>query len=335
MALRVVYLGGTRFIGFSAVGELAAAGHDVLVVHRGTSEPDDLADVEHLHVDRKEIAGARDELAAFRPDVVIDGMALGAADTDAVLAAVPGDARLVVLSSADTYRAYGSLHAGTVSDAVPIDETSPVREQRYPYRGQIEGMDDYEKLDVEERYLARGAAVLRLGMVYGPRDGQRREEFVLRRIRSGRSRIPIGTGTALLTHVPVADTARAIRLVTEAAPADVSGEVFNIGERRTPTVALRARWIAEAAGADVEFVRVPDDELPPDLGLTGAIAQHLLFDSAKLRHRLGWEDGDPQEATRRSVEWHLAHPPAGQAGDDAFAADDRALERAVTNDASV
>ena len=40
----------------------------------------------------------------------------------------PGDdRRLVVLSSMDVYRAYGSLHAGAVSDAVPLDETSPVR----------------------------------------------------------------------------------------------------------------------------------------------------------------------------------------------------------------
>ena len=55
-------------------------------------------------------------------------------------------------------------------------ETSNVRDEKYPYRGQIPGMDDYDKLDVEEIYLAAGATVLRWPMVYGPNDGQRRED---------------------------------------------------------------------------------------------------------------------------------------------------------------
>src|SRR5262249_45376046 len=64
---------------------------------------------------------------------------------------------------------------------VPFDESAPLRERRYPYRGMDIGEDDYDKLDVEPSYLARGASVLRLAMIYGPRDPQTREEFVLRR----------------------------------------------------------------------------------------------------------------------------------------------------------
>ena len=69
--------------------------------------------------------------------------------------------------------------------------------QRYPYRGQGRDLDDYEKLDVEETYLQRGATILRLPMVHGEHDRQRREEFVLRRVRAGRRRIPFGAGTWL------------------------------------------------------------------------------------------------------------------------------------------
>ena len=47
--------------------------------------------------------------------------------------------------------------------------------------------DDYEKLDVEPSYLERGGTVLRLAMIYGEHDHQRREEFVLRRVRAGRT----------------------------------------------------------------------------------------------------------------------------------------------------
>jgi nucleoside-diphosphate-sugar epimerase len=224
----------------------------------------------------------------------------------------------------DVYRAYGGLHAGRATDPVPIDETSAVREERYPYRGQIPGMDDYEKLDVEEVYLSRGATVLRLPMVYGPHDGQRREEFVLRRVRAGRDRIPIGSGAWVGTKGFVADVARGIRLAIES---DVTGAIFNLGETRTYPMSLWAQMILDAADSGAELVRVPDDKLPDDLGLTGLVAQHLLVDSSKARRTLGWTDTDPTEALRTSVAWHLANPP-DQASED-FDADDNALAAAL------
>ena len=335
MRLRIAVLGGTRFIGRRIVDELVGAGHEVLVVHRGQTEPEGLADVPHLHADRLQLADAADELRGFAPEAVLDCAAFGAADAEAVLGAFPEDGRrLVVLSSMDAYRAYGSLHAGVVTDALPLDETSPVRAERYPYRGQVPGMDDYEKLDVEERWLARRGTVCRLPMVIGEHDYQRRQELVLGRVRAGRTRIPVGAGTALLTHGYVGDVARGVRLVLEADAAKVAGEVFNFGERRTPSMALRARQILEAAGVadDVELVRVPDDALPPDLGILGSVPQSLLVSSEKARTVLGWEESDPAEALQRTVEWHLAHPPApdgGQTEAGDFSLDDAALERAV------
>jgi UDP-glucose 4-epimerase len=340
MRLRIVVLGGTRFIGRRIVDELVAHGHDVLVVHRGTGpEPDGLPDVPHLHADRLDLAPVAADLAAFDPEVVLDCAAFGARDADAVLGAFPDpghDLRLVVLSSMDTYRAYGALHAGTVTDAVPVDETSPVRPERFPYRGQMPGMDDYEKLDVEERWLARGATVCRLPMVFGEHDYQRREEFVLRRVRAGRTEIPVGAGTALLTFGYVGDIADGVRRVMEADRSVVAGEVFNFGERRSPTMGLRAQRILEAAGvADrTHLVPVPEDALPPDLGILGSVPQPLLVSSEKARRLLGWDESDPDEALRRSVEWHLAHPPAPQEGSDDFSADDAALERRVASEAT-
>jgi NAD(P)-dependent dehydrogenase (short-subunit alcohol dehydrogenase family) len=44
----VIVLGGTRSIGRAIAEALTAAGHAVLVAHRGISEPADLHGVEHL-----------------------------------------------------------------------------------------------------------------------------------------------------------------------------------------------------------------------------------------------------------------------------------------------
>ena len=63
--MKVVVLGGTRFIGRATVEELAASGHDLLLVHRGRLEPDDLPQVPHLHCDRAELDAHRGDLEAF------------------------------------------------------------------------------------------------------------------------------------------------------------------------------------------------------------------------------------------------------------------------------
>jgi NAD(P)-dependent dehydrogenase (short-subunit alcohol dehydrogenase family) len=38
--VRIIILGGTRFIGRAIVEELAAAGHELLIAHRGVLEPE-------------------------------------------------------------------------------------------------------------------------------------------------------------------------------------------------------------------------------------------------------------------------------------------------------
>ncbi len=73
----------------------------------------------------------------------------------------------------------------------------------------------------------------------------------------------------------------------------------------------------------IAYRRAMRDVLPDDLRYTGTVSQHLLADASKARHVLGWEPADPQAGLKRSVEWHLAHPPTEP--DPGFDADDRAL----------
>jgi nucleoside-diphosphate-sugar epimerase len=320
--VRILLLGGTRFIGRHIAAELAAAGHHLCLAHRGETEPGDLPAAEHAHVDRRQGAALRDVMGGFRPEAVIDCFALTRLDADTALAAAPRSARLLVLSSMDVYRAYSALHRGGEGEPVPLDESSPVRTERYPYRGKIAGFDDYEKLDVEEAYLGRGATVCRLPMTYGEHDYQRREEFILRRVRAGRVRIPFGAGNWLWSRGYAGDIARGVRLAIESDAA--AGQVVNLCETRTASIELWARQILDAAGAVAELVRVPDAALPQDLELTAGVGQHMLADASRARSLLGWEPGDPIAGVRRSVAWHLAHPPSDP--DAGFEADDRALQ---------
>jgi nucleoside-diphosphate-sugar epimerase len=319
--LKVIVFGGTRFIGRAIVEELAGAGHDVLVVHRGNLEPADMPAVQHLHVERAELGAHRNELASFRPDGAIDCRALTRTDAETVLEALPSDVRLVVVSSLDVYRAFGALNQNLETDPVPLDETSPVRTTRYPYRGQTPGLEDYDKLDVEDVYLPRGATSVRLPMVYGEHDYQLREEFLLRRLRAGRDRIPFGSGSWLACRGYVRDIARGVHLVLQSPAA--AGEVFNLCEDRTYSMRMWSQMILDGAESKAELVRVADDLLPEDLKPTGTLSQHIAASAQKARSMLGWTTSDPAESLRTAVRWHLANPPANPNLD--FSADDLAL----------
>jgi len=224
------------------------------------------------------------------------------------------------------YQAYDVFRLGTAAAeeiGVPLTESSTLRSKRFPFRDDNPD-SDYEKLDVEPRYLARGAAVLRLGFVYGERDPQRREEFILRRVRAGRTRIPFGGGGLLLSKLYVDDAATATLAALDTPSA--AGEIFNIVESASVSVKGWARQILAAAASAADLVRVPGAALPDDLALTDLTTQHLLISSAKAQRMLGWIPSDPARTVPQSVRWHLAHPPAGE--DQGFDADDVALRSA-------
>lgn len=326
--MRIAVIGGTRFIGRAIVDALVANAHDVVVLHRGHHEPPGLPAVPHIHVHRRDIASRRSELRSFGPQALIDTSAMTGEDAEAIVSVAPAGARLLVLSSMDVYRAFAGVWSGTVTDAVPLRETSAVRDEPPPDRGIVMPGYDYDaatadNLRVERVYRSRNATICRLPMVYGPHDYQRREEFILRRVRAGRRHIPIGSGNFLWSRGHVADLADGVRRAIED---DASaGETYLLCEDRCASIELWARQIIAAAGSDAELIRVPDAALPADLEIGGHLPQHLLGDPAKARERLGWRHAEPVERVADSVAWHLANPP-GPTDDRAdWSEDDAAL----------
>jgi nucleoside-diphosphate-sugar epimerase len=317
--MRVIVLGGTRFIGRAVTEALTAAGHGVLVAHRGVSEPDGLPAAEHLHAERAAWPGHRAAFAAFGADAAVDVSAANGPDAQAALTALPPGIALTALSSVDVYRAYASLHSGTQTDLLPLTEESPLRTSRH-----VDG-PAWENLDVEQAYLGAGATVLRLGAVYGEHDYQHRFEPVLRRVRAGRTRLPVGAGSFVWSRVYAGDVARAVlaALGTRAG----AGQCLNIVEEQAAPMRLHYEQVIAAASARLELVRVPDEALPPDLAVTGTISQHLLASPAKAREVLGWRATADPQVLRRAVAWHLRHPPGD--ADAGFSADDAALAAAT------
>ncbi|HET9153857.1 MAG TPA: NAD-dependent epimerase/dehydratase family protein [Solirubrobacterales bacterium] len=326
--MRFLVLGGTRFLGLALVRELLDAGHAVCVVHRGVHEPEQLLDVEHIHVERLALRERREDLLRFSPDVAIDLAAMTAAEAEATVDVLGSSIPLVAASSGDVYRACTSVFENEITDAVPLSEDAPLREGPTPDRevvppGWNYDPESYEKLDVERTFLDAGGVICRLPMVYGEHDYKRREEFVLRRVRAGRTRVPVGAGGFLWSRGYAPQLARGIRLAAENAD---EGEVFNLAEQTCAPIRLWVEQILAAADHGAELVRVPDDDLPGDLAVTGEIPQPWMMDAAKAARQLGWVHAPADECVVESVRWHLDNPPPEGPGD--FSADDAALAAA-------
>ncbi len=328
--MRILVLGGTRFIGPALVRRLHQAGHQVAVFHRGQTHAELPPGVQHLHGDRRHLP---DHAATFRrlaADVVVDTIAFTEADAQGLIEVFQGLAgRAVVLSSGDVYRAYGRF-IGTEPgppDPVPLAEDAPLREVLFPYRGLASGPDDflfdYDKVPVERRVLSAPelpATVLRLPMVHGPGDYQHRLYPYLKRMDDGRRAIGLDEGLARwrCTRGYVEDVAAAIaRAVTDPRAA---GKVYNVGAETASSEADWVRAIARAAGWVGEVVVVPRGKL----AVPGNTEQDVVTDTRRLRRELGWAEETPaEEALRRTIEWERSHPPVGMVLD--YEAEDRVL----------
>ena len=137
--MRILVVGGTRFIGAFTVKHLVQMGHEVAVFHRGQTSSGVLPDVEKKHIlgDRKELENYKDKLKRFSPDVVLDAVAFTEADAQTFVGVFKGVAsRSVVLSSGDVYQAFGVLKRSEEApvQSIPLNEDAPLRQKHYLFR---------------------------------------------------------------------------------------------------------------------------------------------------------------------------------------------------------
>lgn len=331
--MRTLIIGGTRFIGPSVVHRLAGAGHEVTVLHRGRSEAGLPPSVRHLHADRRGLDVVAADLRALLPDVVLDMAPYTEQDAAAVIDAVRGVARrLVAVSSQDVYRAYGRLHRTEpgAPEAVPLTEDSPLRERLYPYQGQGRGLDDYDKIPVERLVMSNPdlpGTVLRLPMVYGERDEQRRLGLELRHMDDRRPAILLEEPFARWrwTRAYVENAAAAIALAV--ANDRAASRIYNVGEAESRPYADWVRAIGKAAGWQGEVVVAPEGRLPAQLRPPDAdYRQDLVADTSRLRNELGYIEPFPLfQGLVRAIDWERRRRSEQPPREVDYAAEDTVL----------
>lgn len=308
--MRAIFLGGTRFIGLRAVELARERGHAVTVVHRGVHRAQLPSGVDEILVDRGDPTALLRAVARTNADVVIDTYAMTRADARHATESLRDLAsRAIVLSSQDVYAQFGAMN-GHACEAIEdvVTEASPLSVP-FPFRG-MEGHEDrrdYDKKDVEAVYREatpapfRSVTVLRLPAVFGRGDYRRRFGAIVDTLDRGERTIPMQAGGAWRwTHGHVDNVARAIVLAAES---NVDGfHVFNVGERRTPTMRERVERIADAMNVSVRFVEAA--EVMEPFSLLGKMPNDVVADTSRVRSALGFDETTSEDdAYRDVVDW--------------------------------
>jgi nucleoside-diphosphate-sugar epimerase len=311
-AVRVVVLGGTRFIGPQVVRLLVEHGHEVTIVHRGQTEVALPQAVRHVHVPFAELPAELERGRLGAVDLVVDMVPYLDKGGHGVLRFGAVADRAVVITSCDVYRAFGRLWRSEPgpADPLPLTEDSPLRSRPAADRGSEEVA--YDNVEVEKA-VGGGAlpvTILRLPATHGPGDRHHRLFGYLQRMDDRRP-------------VIVLEERHAIALAVEDHRA--AGRVYNVGEQRVYAEADWVRRIGEVVGWRGEVVAIAETDLPERLRQPFDFEQHYVVDSTRIRDELGYqEEIDEATALERTVAWERLNPPAAALAPD-YAAEDEAL----------
>jgi nucleoside-diphosphate-sugar epimerase len=324
--MRILVIGGTKFIGPFVVRQLAEQNHEVTVFHRGQSKVDLPSTVRFVYGDRKQLYDFKVTFESHAPQVVLDMAPYTEPQAQAVMQTFKGLVqRVVAISSQDVYRAYERMRRTNPGppDPVPLTEASPLRENFYPYRqrfpSQNLGKDfdelwrDYDKILVERVFMSEPdlpATVLRLPWVYGPGDYLHRMFPYLKRMHDGRDFILLEEGQTgwRWTRGYAENMAAAIVLATTNDRA--MGRIYNVGEETAFTEAGWVDEIGRAAKWHGKVVTLQKQKMPGHLSMNLDWHQHLVADTGRIRRELGYVEPVPiAEAVARTARWEWENPP--------------------------
>lgn len=318
--MKVIILGGTRFIGRHVAEMLVESGADVTLFHRGTAK-EAVPGTATINGDRAS-ASDMDRLSAIRPQAVIDLSSYAAEWTRIALEAFAGKAEQYI------YVSSGAVYAP--SNELPWPETSPLGPD--PYWGQY----GREKLRSEQLLWDAHAAglvsvtIFRYPFVLGPGNYADREAFVISRIESGRPILLPGSGTAINQYVHV-DDAAGVTLAALTQPGASSGRVYNCAFRRGITNRGFVELCASALGTEANIVDVDEAALgfPTDsIDLTNLVFpfpnRNYMLAVDRLATDLNFEARVP---TRRMIEEFVATwPEVSDRSPRRYEREDTALE---------
>ncbi|MCM0589827.1 MAG: NAD-dependent epimerase/dehydratase family protein [Gloeotrichia echinulata IR180] len=272
--MRILIMGGTRFIGVYLTQLLVEQGHEVVLFNRGNRPAPLLHLVGQIIGDRTDPTQLKEKLSQQKFDVIFDNNGRELTDTQP-LAEIFQDRvqHFVYMSSAGVY---------LKSDQLPHVEGDTV-DPKSRHKGKHE----------TEAYLTQLGlpfTSIRPTYIYGPRNYNDLESWFFDRIVRDRP-IPIpGNGLHITQLGHVQDLARAMSLVVGNQQA--VGQIYNISGDRFVTFDGLARACVQAAGKSPDAVKIVHyDPKKFDFGKRKGFplrVQHFFASVNKAQTELGW-----------------------------------------------
>jgi len=312
--MKVLVIGGTRFIGAFAAKLLLNKGHEVVLFHRKKSNNAIIKGVNHIYGDFERFEEKITEIKKFNPDIVLDMIARTEKHANKLvdLCNKINCKKVVAISSGDVYRAYENIigiKKGNIQ-SVPIKEEDELRTVYFPLKNFNMGKaaDEYEKMLIEkaitENCTNLAWSILRLPAVYGPCDYQMRMFEYIKPMVDKRPYILIDEGLAewVESKCYVENAAQAIVKVIE--NNNANGNIFNVGEYDSASELKWIEKIAKIMNWNGKIIKVPSGRILDHSEFN--TEQNWVMNTSKIRKKLGYcECVSFDEGLKRTIEWEL------------------------------
>ena len=314
--MRVLLIGGTRFMGHHLAWRLIAAGHDVTLLNRGTHADPFRDRVTRLRADRRtpEFAAA---LAGRSFDAAVDFAAYTDADGEGVVAALDGRVgHYVMISTGQVYL----VRAERVASAREEDYDAPLMAAPpagHRDRGEWEyGMGKRACEDALARAWAERrfpSTRIRIPIVNGERDDSRRlEGYVWRILDRGPVLLPDGGNDRVRQVYSGAVVATVAGLLGRP---ETFGKAYNLCQEETPTIAELVTLLAQLMGASARVLAVPSAEMEeggvdPRAASPFSTPWKSALDPGLARRELGFRHPPLATYMDKVLASLLAHMPA-------------------------
>ena len=270
--MKILVMGGTRFVGKPLVARLQAQGHALTLFTRGKNAVP--AGVEHLCGDRSSVDGLS-ALQGRSFDVIIDSSGRKQEDSSRVVAITgPPSHRFVYVSSAGVY---------ADSEQWPLDESSPTDPQsRHAGKAETEAWLRHEGIAFTS---------FRPTYIYGPGNYNPVERWFFDRIVHNRP-IPLpGDGSTITQLGHVEDLAEAMARCIEVDAA--ANRIYNCSGKQGITFKGLIRAAAVACGRDPDSLDLrsfnPSDLDPKARKAFPLRLNHFLTDITRVERELAWQ----------------------------------------------
>jgi UDP-glucose 4-epimerase len=272
--MRILIMGGTRFIGVYLTKILVEQGHDVVLFNRG-KKPAPVEGIQQIHGDRTDASQLKDKLSQEQFDAIFDNNGRELSDTQPLAELFKDRVKhFVYMSSAGVY---------LKSDQLPHIEGDAI-DPKSRHKGKHDTEAFLEQLGIPWTSI-------RPTYIYGPQNYNDLEAWFFDRIVRDRT-IPIpGNGMHITQLGHCQDLARAMSLVL--GNEDAIGQVYNVSGDRYVTFDGLARACARAAGRSADSVKIVHyDPKKFDFGKRKAFpmrVQHFFADVHKAMTQLNWQ----------------------------------------------